>query len=150
MFDKKIYEKLSDYCANSERCERDVIDKLYKLKSEKEDTQTYIQKLRAENFLNDDRYAKAFVEAHTRKKWGKVKIKNALSSKGIDTDITSKYLDDMDAGDYDERVKLLAERKWKSIRTGEDRDKKNKVIRFLLGRGYEMGKIMPVVKDLKP
>ena len=29
-----------------------------------------------------------------------------------------------------------------------DRDKKNKVIRFLLGRGFEMGKIMAVVKGL--
>jgi regulatory protein len=148
LFDKKIYENLTDYCARGERSGRDITDKLYKLKTEKEDTAGYIQKLRQENFLNDDRYAKAFVEVHARKKWGKAKIKNALSGKGISADIISKYLDDMDAGDYDELIKTLAEKKWNSIRTGMDRDKKNKVIRFLLGRGFEMGKILAVVKGL--
>ena len=120
MFDKNIYQKLADYCGQSEHCERDVIDKLYKLKSPKEDTSAYIQKLRQENFLNDDRYAKAFVEAHTRKKWGKVKIKNALSGKGIGSDVSGKYMDDMDAGDYNDQLKTLAEKKWRSIFIAQD------------------------------
>jgi SOS response regulatory protein OraA/RecX len=57
-------------------------------------------------------------------------------------------LDDMDAEAYDQQIKKLAERKWHSIKSGEGREKKTKVLRFLLGRGFEMGKAMAVVKTL--
>lgn len=148
MFDKAIYTKLADYCAARERSVRDVQEKLFKLKTEKEDGELYIRKLREENFLNDDRYTKAFVEVHNRKKWGKLKIRNALLGKGIKATVISEYLDDIDGEDYGEQIKVLAEKKWKSLRSGENADKRNKVMRFLLGRGFEMDKIRAAVKNL--
>jgi regulatory protein len=147
--DKEIYEKLCSYCSYQERCGADVKGKLMKLKVPKEDFAVYIDRLTDENFLNEDRYAKYFVSAHAKKKWGKTKIKSALSRKGINSDIIKQYLDDMDTEDYDERIKMLAEKKWNSIRTGLARDKKTKVLRFLLSKGYEMSKALAAIKALQ-
>ena len=147
--DKEIYDKLSNYCAYSERCASDVKEKLRKLKIEKEEYEGYIEKLKEDNFLNEDRYVKYYVSAHVKKKWGKTKMKSDLSGKRIDPAVIKKYLDDMDEGDYDEQIKVIAEKKWNTIKAKTPRDKKTKMLRFLLSKGYEMGKALNAIKDFK-
>ena len=149
MYDSAIYEKLTNFCAYQERCTADVLEKLYKLKVPKDDFDNYIPKLKGENFLNEERYVKAFISAHSKKKWGKTKIKSALSGKRIDSGLIKKYLDLIEQDDYDAQIKELLQKKWKSIRTGSPKEKKNKLIRFLLSKGFEMGKIMAAVKEME-
>ena len=132
MYDSAIYDKLTNFCAYQERCTADVIEKLYKLKVPKDDFDAYIPKLKDQNFLNEERYVKAFISAHSKKKWGKTKIKSALSGKRIESGLIKKYLDLIEEGDYDEQIKELLQKKWNSIRTGSPKEKKNKLIRFLL------------------
>jgi regulatory protein len=148
MLDAAIYEKLSSFCAYQERCKADVLDKLYKLKVPKDDFDVYLAKLQDQNFLNEERYTKAFISAHSKKKWGKTKIKSALSGKRIDGELIKKYLDLIEEADYDDQIKELLQKKWKSMRTGTPKDKKNKLIRFLLSKGFEMGKVMTAVKGI--
>ena len=149
MLDKIIYDKLQNYCAYRERCKSEVVSKLMTLKVEKPDFDIYLQKLQEENFLNEDRFVKSYVSAYSKKKWGKVKIKSALSGKRIDSALIKKYLDDLDEVDYGEQIKVLAIKKLKSIKAPSQREVKTKLLRFLLGKGYEMGKILPVMKELK-
>jgi regulatory protein len=149
MYDSAIYEKLTRFCAYQERCTADILEKLYKLKVPKDDFDNYLPKLKDENFLNEERYVKAFISAHSKKKWGKTKIKSALSGKRIDGDLIKKYLDQIEQGDYDEQIKTLLQKKWKSIRTGSPKEKKNKLIRFLLSKGFEMGKVMAAIKEIE-
>ncbi len=149
MYDSAIYEKLTNFCAYQERCRADVIEKLYKLKIPKEEFDVYIDKLKTENFLNEERYVKAFISAHSKKKWGKTKIKSALAGKKLDSGLVKKYLDLIEEGDYDGQIKELLQKKWKSIRTGSPKEKKNKLVRFLLSKGFEMGKVMAAVKEME-
>jgi len=148
MFDKNIYLKLSNYCAGGEKCRGDVIKKLYAQKIDKSDFDAYLNRLRDENFLNDERYLKAFIAAHLRKKWGKVKMRNALSPKGIDSNLIKQYLDEIEAVEYDEQMETLLQKKWKSLQKYDLKDRRQKVIRFLLGRGFEMQKITAALKKL--
>jgi len=149
MYDSAIYEKLTNFCAYQERCKADVVEKLYKLKIAKDEFDVYTDKLQSENFLNEERYVKAFISAHSKKKWGKTKIKSALSGKRLDSGLIKKYLDLIEEDDYDEQIKELLQKKWKSIRTGSPKEKKNKLIRFLLSKGFEMGKVMTAVKEME-
>lgn len=149
MIDKAIYDKLSNYCAYQERCAEDVRQKLRKLKQDKETYAEYISLLRTDNFLNDERYVKAFVAGHEKKKWGKTKMKMALLGKRIDAQLIKQYLDDMDEGDYDEQIKTIAEKKWLTIKAKSPRDKKTKLLRFLLSKGYEMTKALKAMKALE-
>ena len=122
--DKTTYDKLSNFCAYQERCVSDVKEKMRKLKVEKEEFDAYIEKLKHDNFLNEERFVKYFVNAHAKKKWGKTKIKASLSAKRIDASLIKLYLDDMDQGDYDEQIKSIAEKKWNMIKSKTPRDKK--------------------------
>lgn len=146
--DKEIYEKLCSFCAYQERCAYDVQQKLYKLKIEKADFEKYLQQLQEDNFLNEERFAKSFVSAHAKKKWGKAKIKSALYTKRISAAIIKKYLDDLDEGEYLEQIKTAAEKKWGSIKGNTERDRKTKLLRFLLSKGYEMGLANAAVKEV--
>jgi regulatory protein len=149
MYDSATYEKLTRFCAYQERCTADILEKLYKLKVSKDDFDAYLPKLKEQNFLNEERYVKAFISAHSKKKWGKTKIKSALSGKRIDGDLIKKYLDQIEQGDYDEQIKVLLQKKWTSIRTGSSKERKNKLIRFLLSKGFEMGKVIAAMKELE-
>jgi regulatory protein len=146
MTDKNIYFKLSNYCAGGEKCRADITKKLSGWKVEKADFEEYIVRLHKENFLNDERYLKAFITAHMRKKWGKVKMKNALRSKGIDSNLIDDYLSGIESADYDEQFQTLLQKIWNSLHKYDLKDRKQKTIRFLLGRGFEMQKILAALK----
>ena len=147
--DNTIYEKLSSFCAYQERCENDVKEKMRKLKMEKEEYAQYLTRLKDDNFLNEERYVKYFVSGHAKKKWGKTKIKSALGGKRIDSSLIKRYLDDMEEENYDEQIKLQAEKKWGTIKAKTPRDKKTKLLRFLLSKGYEMSKALNAIKDFR-
>ncbi len=148
MPDQTIYEKLTRYCAYQERCEQDIYQKLRKLKENMEAAPDYIRQLKEENYLNEERFVKAFVSGHLRKKWGKVKIKNELSRKGIESALIQKYLSAIEGKDYHEQLVKTATLKLKTIKAETAREKKIKLMRFLLGKGYESGQISEVVKQL--
>ena len=148
MIDKTIYDKLTNYCAYQERCAEDVKQKLNKLKEDRVNYAEYISRLKEDNYLNEERYVKYFVAGHEKKKWGKTKIKMALSRKRIDASLIKQYLDDMDEENYDEQIKTIAEKKWNTIKAKSPRDKKTKLLRFLLSKGYEMGKALNAMKQL--
>ena len=107
MTDPATYEKLTTYCAYAERCTADVKKKLATYKVEKPEHDAYINRLKEEGFLNDERYVKSYVSAHIKKKWGKVKIKAGLSAKGIAASTIQTYLADVEEEDYQERLLKL-------------------------------------------
>lgn len=147
--DSEIYNQLTRYCAYQERCTSDVIQKLKKLKATQEDFDAYTERLKEENYLNEERFVRAFIRGHSRKRWGKTKIKSALLQKRISATLIKKHLDVLDEKDYSEQIKILAEKKWKSLKADSLPKKKQKTIRFLMSRGFESGKIMEVIKALK-
>lgn len=148
MPDQKIYDKLTTYCAYQERSAKDVKQKLVKLKAEPDDTAYYLERLQRENYLNETRFAKAFIEGHLRKKWGKAKIKAALTQKGIAANTVKNLLDDVEDEGYAEQLLAAAMHKLKSIKGETDYDRKIKLTRFLLSKGYESSRISAVVKQL--
>lgn len=148
MPDQKIYDKLTTYCAYQERSAKDVKQKLVKLKAEPDDTAYYLERLQRENYLNETRFAKAFIEGHLRKKWGKAKIKAALAQKGIAANTVKNLLDDVEDEGYAEQLLAAATHKLKSIKGETEYDRKIKLTRFLLSKGYESSRISTVVKQL--
>lgn len=149
MFDPKIYEKLARYCAYRERCLSEVLTKLKSFKAEEEDFNIYTGRLKSENFLNEERFAKAYVAAYSRKKWGKTKIRSSLLQKKVESSLIKKYLDEVNEENYLEQIKTLASKKLKSIKADTKQEVKTKLLRFLLSKGYEMGKALAAIKELK-
>jgi SOS response regulatory protein OraA/RecX len=73
----------------------------------------------------------------------------ALLGKRIDGELIKQYLDDMDQEDYDEQIKTIAEKKWETIKAKTPHDKRTKLLRFLLSKGYEMNKALQAMKQLE-
>ena len=82
----QIIQKLESFCAYRERCESEVRQKLYQLAVEDSDTDFYLNYLKENNFLNEERFVSAFARGKFNiKSWGKRKIMQELQSKRIDS-----------------------------------------------------------------
>ena len=149
MIYRLIYDKLTRYCEGQERCRHDVIQKCYKLKINKADAQEYLVQLEKSDFLNEKRYLKIYVESHlTRKKWGFAKIKAALGAKGIKAEQYKDLIDEADADEYYEAALKLATKKNPTIKSKSPQDHRMKLMRFLMGKGYEQEVIKRVLKKI--
>ena len=84
-------KKLEHYCAYQERCHKEVRKKLWEMKMIPEASDHIMVHLIQHNYLNEERFAKAFVRGKFRiKKWGKNRLVRELKLRDI-----SKYTMDV-------------------------------------------------------
>jgi regulatory protein len=77
-----MLEKARQYCDYEERCIHDVRNKLYQWSVQSELIDKIILRLENENYIDEDRYVRAFALGKLRNnKWGRNKILFALRSK---------------------------------------------------------------------
>lgn len=121
----------------SYKTEKEMRDKLF-LKDFDEDTvEKTIEFLKEYKFIDDSKFVKMYVKDHIKNQ-GQNKIKYTLMQKGIDKTLIDEALEEIDRDDELNCAFTLCEKKYLSIAKREDDDFKikNKVIRYLLGRGY--------------
>ncbi|HEX5112803.1 MAG TPA: RecX family transcriptional regulator, partial [Saprospiraceae bacterium] len=70
--EKNILRDIMQYCAKAEHCTQDVVSKLNAWKVDESEVESILEQLRNENFINDARYAKAYVNDKWKlDRWGK-------------------------------------------------------------------------------
>lgn len=145
---EQILQKLRHYCAYSERCHADVVNKLFEWKVWKKDHDEIIATLIEENYLNEERFARLFAGGHFRQKqWGRNKITVALKQKNISPYCIKKGLQEIDESDYLQTLNKLFLEKWESLKGTPNRFiKMKKVSDFLLQKGFESHLIHPLFK----
>ena len=140
---------LENYCAYQERCHKEVEQKLYDLNMIPEAKEKIILHLLSHNFLNEERYAKAFVRGKfSIKKWGKIKIMQELKMKNISSFNINTALKEISDEAYLEALENLASKKLNQLKEPNSYKKMAKLSSFLMSKGYENEKIYPVVKSL--
>lgn len=142
---KTLKPKAARFCAYRERSVSEVRTKLKTMGASEADTTALIQELINENFIDESRYARAFASDKFRfNKWGKIKIRQQLRQKQVDEDEIDKALNALPIKEYREMIKSLVEQKQKSLPVDQEHNqKKQKVIRFLLQKGFEYELIAP-------
>ena len=96
-----------------------------------------VARLVKERFVDDERYARAFVKDKVRyNKWGRRKVQQGLWMKRIDEDIQQRVLADVDDKEYLEVLRPLLKQKRKSTKAENDYELNQKLMRFALGRGF--------------
>src|SRR5476649_964697 len=100
--DQKVaYTKAEHYCAYQERAQQEVRDKLYEWGLWPEAVENIIVKLIGDNFLNEERFANAYVQGKFKQKgWGKIKIKQGLKFKKVPDILIKKALQGIDGDEY--------------------------------------------------
>lgn len=131
-------QRLRRYCAYQERSHQEVQKKLWEWGFDKEDSDKICVQLIEENFLNEERFAKAIAGGKFRTKgWGKNKIVMALKSKGISPNLVKASLKEIDQATYRKKLQEILEKKDKSLKAEILHVRKQKLARYALGKGYE-------------
>ncbi len=141
-------KKLEYYCAYQDRCYKDVISKLQSLGMYQTAINHILDHLVANNYLNEERYAKSFARGkHRIKGWGKYRIEQELKFKDISSYNIKTALKEIET-DYLSNFYTLAEKKWHSISETSLNAKKQKWTSYLIRKGYESNLIYNFLKDL--
>jgi regulatory protein len=144
----QVLDKMAKYCAYQERCVKDVRDKLKTFDIPEEEKQKILAYLLDNRFVNDERFAKAFVRGKINQSgWGLNKIRFHLMQKGIDKAIIDEALQAYDEDAYRQRLIELLQSKAKTIKAANDFEKKRKLAAFALQRGFEASLVWEVLKE---
>ena len=144
-----VLDKMAKYCAYQERCVKEVRDKLKTFDIAEEDKTKILDYLLDNRFVNDERYAKAFVRGKVNQSgWGINKIRFHLIQKGIDKDIIDEALGQTDEEAYRQRLIEILKTKAKTIKADSDFKKKRKLAAYAMQKGFEGALVWEVLKDL--
>ncbi|CAG5078542.1 regulatory protein RecX [Parvicella tangerina] len=142
-------EKARSYCAYQERCQQEVIKKLRSFKLNEDELNYVLLQLIQGDYLNEERFAQAYVSGKIRiKKWGRRKIKHHLKQKGLTDKCIELGFKEISEDEYYETLKDLASYKWKTTKETNSYKKKQKVMSYLYGKGYESDLIQDVLKEI--
>jgi regulatory protein len=146
---EQAIQKLRHYCAYQERCHAEVKEKLYSLGVWKKDHDEIIASLIEDNYLNEERFAIAFVGGKWRvKKWGRVKIKYELKQKQVSEYCIKKALKQIMEEEYLFVLEGLATEKYAALKNEQFLVRKKKVVDYLVAKGYEQNLVMSLINKM--
>jgi len=135
---KQALKKLQQICSRQEKCTSDVIVLLKKWGIRQEEHQKILERLMTERFIDEVRYAEAFVRDKIRfDHWGTKKIRYFLRHKGIDKTVCDKAIGSFDRDEYRSLIGKELAKKRKALK-GSSREIWAKLARYGSSRGYEM------------
>ena len=105
--------------------------------------------LMKDNFLNEERFAKSFARGKFRiKSWGKQRIIRELKFKDISAYNIKTALKEIDETDYLETIYKITENRNAVISEANIYKRKQKLIGFLMRKGFENELIYRVVNEV--
>jgi regulatory protein len=146
--EKVALAKAEHYCAYQERSQQEVRDKLYEWGLWTDAVENIITLLIGSNFLNEERFAKAYTKGKFNQKgWGRIKIKQGLKFKRVPDVLIKKALQTIDASAYFNALEQVIMKKSASLTEKDPYKRKYKLQQYALGRGYETDLIAEVLKN---
>jgi len=129
-----------DYLSRREHSRSELHNKLKSKGFEQEAIAIALNKLEAENLLNDFRFAQAYLRHRVSKGFGLIKIRHELNTKGVDRDILQQAEATTEC-DWQDHLETVSARKYGSSKPFSLKEKQKR-IRFLQQRGFVMSDIM--------
>ena len=141
--------KAKRYCDKAERAHKDVLSKLIRWGMNSEERDQIMMVLISENLLNEERYAEAFVNDKYRfNKWGVKKIEQALKMKGVSDRNIRDAIAKIVPAEYEDGLKELIEKRWLKTAGIPVWQRKMKVARYFISRGYESSLIWKMLEGI--
>jgi regulatory protein len=140
---------LERLCAYQDRYVKELRLKLQEFKVEPVDAEVILKYLVDENFVNDARYADAYVRGKIRSNhWGAVKIRLALLTKGIAEKWIDAALENFPKEEYYTILRDLAQRKQETLTDESEFEQRQKISATLYRAGFETDLVLEVVNEL--
>lgn len=145
----QIKRKLEQYCIYQDRCHKEVEQKMKEYKLIPEARELILLDLMKDNFLNEERFAKSFARGKFKiKNWGKQRIVRELKFKDISTYNIKSALKEIDDEEYHTTIYRITENRNAVISESNIHKRKQKLIGFLMRKGFESELIYKVVNEI--
>lgn len=140
-----VAERLRVMCSRREYSSCDVFKKALKaLDGDKDRAQDVLKILIAERYVDNLRFSSAYArDKASIDGWGKSKIRYMLISKGVTSDVIDQALMEIDGQRANQRLEKLLQNKINSLKN--DPQKRLKLLRFAVGRGYSYDEVRDVI-----
>ncbi|MFC2175691.1 regulatory protein RecX [Bacteroidota bacterium] len=146
---KEALEKMCKYCAYQERSHKDVNQKMMELGVLPEWKDNILVELMQQNFLNEERFARAFVRGKFRiKKWGRIKIIHGLKQHQVQKKCIQLALEEIDEDRYIEVLRETIELKKSKLKEKNPWKRKSAIYAFAAQRGFESSLITDAIGAL--
>jgi regulatory protein len=146
---EQALQKLRQYCAYQERSHSEVVQKLYELGIHKLHHDEIISTLIEEDYLNEERFARAFAGGKFRMKdWGRKKIYYALKEKKVSEYNIKQAMKEIDEEAYLKNLKELVEKKYESLKGEQYLTRKKKTIDYMIQKGYEFDLVSKAINEI--
>ena len=147
----QAFVKIASFCAYQERTQQEVRLKLYEYGIKSDEVEGIIVKLIEENFLNEERFAKAFAGGKFRvKKWGRNKIIRELEMRHLSPYCIKSGLKEIDETDYIDTIHQIIAKKSDEISAKNSYQKLYKIAQYLISRGFEPDLVWDILKKKFP
>lgn len=149
----KIMFKAINYVGIRPRSEKEMKDYLFRKEVDGETTAQILQKLREKNLLSDEEFAQWLVQGRLNSgRYGEMKIRAELMRKGVNKSIIDRTLAELIGQDekenMEEKALEFAKKALNSIKFKDKFDRKNKLLRRLVSKGYSFELSSKVAKEV--
>ena len=147
--EKTAFSRLARACSMREYASHDITQKLHRMPLEEGVAERILTSLKNGKYIDDARFTRSFINDKLRfSKWGKTKIEFALRLKQIPQEIIDRAFEEFSDELLTESLKPLLKKKMKSVTGKSEYEKRTKVIRFALGRGFAMKDVLNCLDKL--
>jgi len=146
----KFYNKALEFLSYRPRSEKEVRDKLKTKQVELHIVEKIITKLKEKKFLNDEEFARGWIESRNRFKPRSLRlIKIELKQKGIGEDIFNKLISDSGFAINDlNSAKKLVQKKIERFKSLPKQEIYQKLGRFLASKGFNWDTIKKAIDGI--
>jgi regulatory protein len=147
---KTALMKAMSQCSQRELCCSEIENRLEQWGLQESDSQKIIDILIKDNFINEERYSRAFVkDKFNHNKWGRIKIASHLRAKKIAPGIIGSALATIDNESYRSILKSIIDGHRRSVKAKNSYEMKAKLLRFGLSRGFESSLLYELLNEVE-
>ncbi len=143
MTEEQALARAAAQCSASEQCVSQIRQKLVRWNIGKEAQERILTHLVEERYIDESRFARAYANDKFRyNHWGPVRIDMELRRLGIASSLRREAIELLPQEEQTDALKALLAQKRPSIKAKSDYELKGKLIRFALGRGFQMEEVL--------
>lgn len=146
---QETLDRMKAWCDLQERAHSEARKKLNAWGVYGEEAENILAELIGSNYLNEERFARAYTRGKYRiKAWGWKKIEMSLKAKGVSSYSLKAAFEEIDQEEYLAGLMSLAEKKGKLIKESNPFKRKQKLLRFLVSKGYLYDEAKKAVEEV--
>lgn len=146
--ERKALSRLAALCAKGEHCERDIVSRLGRLGLDAEGQARVMQRLTAEGYVSDTRYAAAYVhDKRLYNAWGPEKIRQGLLVGGVSRAMADDALRQVTEREWQETLRPAIERKRRAVADDDPYTARQKLLRHAASRGFTLAQALAAIGE---